>query len=105
MADTIYLIRGQDLDVTATFSDDAGDPITIDGTYTVTSSMKSLSGCATAFDLSPTVSGGSVVISYATDELTDPRYVFDIIAKPASGTREITTRIYLQLEQPITPLT
>jgi hypothetical protein len=105
MADTIYLIRGQDLDVTATFRDEAGDLITIDGTYTVTSSMKSLTGCKTAFALSPTVSGGSVLIHRATDDLTDPRYVFDIIAKPSSGSREITTRIYLQLEQPITPLT
>jgi len=105
MADTIYLIRGQNLNVTAVFNDESGDPITIDGTYTVTSSMKSLAGCNAAFALSPTVSGGSVLIARTTDDLEDPRYVFDIIVKPASGTREITTRIFLQLEQPITPLT
>lgn len=105
MADTIYLIRGQDLDVTATFTDLDGDQIVIDGTYTVTSSMKSLSGCKAAFALSPTLSAGSVVIHYATDDLTDSRYAFDIIVKPASGARTITTRIFLQLEQPITPLT
>jgi len=40
-----------------------------------------------------------------TDDLADPKYVFDIIVKPSSGSRDITTRIYLQLEQPITPLT
>jgi hypothetical protein len=105
MADTIYLIRGQDLDITATFSDDAGAPITIDGTYTVTSSMKSMSGCKDSFALSPTVSAGNVLIHRTTDDLTDPKYVFDIIAKPASGSRDITTRLYLQLDQPITPLT
>lgn len=105
MADTIYLIRGQDLDVTATFTDLDGDQIVIDGTYTVTSYMTSMSKCKSVFTLSPTLSSGSVVIHYSTDDLTDSRYAFDIIAKPATGTRIITTRIFLQLEQPITPLT
>lgn len=105
MADTIYLIRGQDLDITATFADEAGVNIPIDGTYSVTSSMKSMSGCKDSFALSPTTSAGNVLIHRATDDLTDPKYVFDIIAKPSSGTRDITTRIYLQLDQSITPLT
>ena len=105
MADTIYLIRGQDLDITATFADEAGVNIPIDGTYSVTSSMKSMSSCKDAFALSPTTSAGNVLIHRATDDLTDPKYVFDIIAKPSSGTRDITTRIYLQLDQSITPLT
>jgi hypothetical protein len=105
MADTIYLIKGQDLDVTATFADTDGSPIVIDGSYAVTSSMRSLKGCQDSFPLSPTVSGGSVLIHRATDDLDDPKYVFDIILKPTLGTREITTKIYLQLEQPITPLT
>jgi hypothetical protein len=105
MADTIYLIRGQDLDITASFADDAGAPITIDGTFTVTSSMRSMQSCNDLFPLSPTVSGGNVLIHRSTDDLEDAKYVFDIVAKPSSGTRDITTRIYLQLDQPITPLT
>jgi hypothetical protein len=104
MADTIYLIRGQNLDVTVTFRDDDGNVIVIDETYTVTSAMKSTIGCKSSFDLLPTVSGGNVIINLTTDDLTDSRYVFDIILKPLSGSRDITTRIYLQLEQPITPL-
>ena len=105
MADTIYLSRGQTLDVTATFRDAAGVQIAIDETYTVTSSMKAVKGCTDSFTLSPTLLAGSVIIAYSTDLLTEPRYVFDIIAKPASGTREVTAKIYLQLEQPVTPLT
>lgn len=105
MADTIYLIRGQDLNVTAVFNDESGSPITIDGTYTVTSSMQSMKGCQNVFALSPDISDGAVTISRTTDDLADPKYVFDIIAKPASGTREITAKIFLQLEQPVTPLT
>jgi hypothetical protein len=105
MTDTIYLIRGQDLDITATFADDAGAPITIDGTFTVTSSMRSTAICHDSFLLAPTVSGGNVIIHRATDDLEDAKYVFDIVLKPSTGTRDITTRIYLQLDQPITPLT
>jgi hypothetical protein len=105
MADTIYLIRGQDLDITASFADDAGAPITIDGTFTVTSSMRSMQSCRDSFPLSPTVSGGNVLIHRSTDDLEDAKYVFDIVAKPSSGTRDITTRLFLQLDQPITPLT
>lgn len=105
MSDTIYLIRGQDLDVTAVFNDESGDSITIDGTYSVTSSMRSVKGCVDSFSLSPLVSGGSVTINRTTDDLSDPKYVFDIIVKPATGSRDISTRIFLQLEQPITPLT
>lgn len=105
MADTIYLIRGQDLDITASFADDAGAPIIIDGTYTVTSSMRSMHSCNDAFTLSPTVSGGNVIIHRATDDLEDSKYVFDIVLKPSTGSRDITTRMYLQLDQPITPLT
>ena len=105
MADTIYLSRGQTLNVTAVFHDSDGVQIVIDGTYTVTSSMQAVKGCTDAFALSPTLSGGSVIIAYSTDLLAEPRYVFDIIAKPATGTREVTAKIYLQLEQPVTPLT
>jgi hypothetical protein len=105
MADTIYLIRGQNLDATAVFRDESGEVITIDETFTVTSSMKSLNGCRDSFILSPTISAGSVLINRTTDDLTDPRYVFDIILKPATGSRDITTNIFLQLEQPITKLT
>lgn len=105
MADTIYLIRGQDLDITASFADDAGAPITIDGTFTVTSSMRSMHSCNDAFTLFPTVSGGNVIIHRATDDLEDSKYVFDIVLKPSTGSRDITTRMYLQLDQPITPLT
>jgi hypothetical protein len=105
MTDTIYLIRGQDLDITASFADDAGAPITIDGTYTVTSSMRSMQGCNDSFSLSPTVLGGNVIIHRSTDDLHDSKYVFDIVLKTSPGTRDITTRIYLQLDQPITPLT
>jgi len=105
MADTIYLIRGQDLDLTAVFNDEAGAPIVIDETYTITSSMRSMKGCQDSFALSPAVSDGAVTINRVTDDLADPKYVFDIIVKPSSGSRDITTRIYLQLEQPITPLT
>ena len=32
MADTIYLKRGQNLDITAEFIDEDGVPITLDGT-------------------------------------------------------------------------
>jgi hypothetical protein len=67
--------------------------------------MRSMQSCNDLFPLSPTVSGGNVVIHRSTDDLEDAKYVFDIIAKPSSGTRDITTRIYLQLDQPITPLT
>jgi hypothetical protein len=105
MADTIYLIRGQDLDITASFADDAGAPITIDGTFTVTSSMRSMQSCNDAFSLAPTVSGGNVIIHRSTDDLEDAKYVFDIVLKTTPGNRDITTRMYLQLDQPITPLT
>jgi hypothetical protein len=105
MADTIYLSRGQTLNVTAVFRDAAGVQIVIDDTYTVTSSMKAVNGCKDPFVLSPTLSDGSVIIAYSTALLTEARYVFDIIAKPATGTREVTAKIYLQLEQPVTPLT
>jgi hypothetical protein len=105
MADTIYLIRGQDLDITASFADDAGAPITIDGTFTVTSSMRSTVICHDSFSLSPTVSGGNVLIHRSTDDLEDAKYVFDIVLKTSPGNRDITTRMYLQLDQPITPLT
>ena len=105
MADTIYLIRGQDLDINASFADDAGAPITIDGTFTVTSSMRSMQSCHDSFPLSPTVSGGNVIIQRSTDDLEDAKYVFDIVLKTSPGNRDINKRIYLQLDQPITPLT
>jgi len=102
MADTIYLKRGQDLNITATFSDDAGDPITIDGTYTVTAAMK-LKGTCDTITLSPTVSGGNVLIVEETDDLSAGVYEIDIIAD--NGDRSISDIFYLNLAKTITPLT
>jgi len=105
MADTFYLKRGQDINLTATFRNSAGVPITIDGTYAVTSSMRPTSCNSAKITLSPTVAAGVVSISYSTDLLTESRYELDIIAKPATGSRAITEKIFMQLDQSITPLT
>ena len=105
MADTFYLKRGQDINLTATFRDEAGGQIVIDNTYAVTSSIKPIGCNAALIKLTPTLSNGSVLIAYATDALAEPRYELDIIAKSATGTRVITEKIFMQLDQTITPLT
>ena len=102
MADTIYLKRGQDLNITATFKDIDGDPITLDGSWTATSSMKMRGGCD-RITLAPTISGGNVLINYATDNLTPSTYEIDIIANDGSD-REISDVFYLNLDRTITPL-
>jgi hypothetical protein len=103
MADTIYLKRGQDLNITATFSDDDGVPITIDGSWTVSAAMK-LSGTCDTITLSPTTSGGNVLITEETDDLSAGVYEIDIIASD-NGQRSISDIFYLNLAKTITPLT
>jgi len=102
MADTIYIKRGQDLNLTVTFNDEDGDPIVVDGTYTVTSSMKEKGSCD-LITLSPTISGGNVLIEYATDDLSPAVYEMDIVLTNSSG-RDITDVFYMNLGKTITPL-
>jgi hypothetical protein len=101
--DTIYLKRGQNLNITATFADGDGVPITIDGTWNVSAAMKRKDTCDT-ITLSPTVSGGNVLITEETDDLSTGIYEIDIIADD-NGQRSISEIFYLNLGKTITPLT
>ena len=93
--------------MTITFRDSAGVKIEIDETYEVTSSMESVKcGSSNTVSLSPTIEDGFVLIHRTTDDLTEPKYQLDIIAKPATGTRAITKAFFMQLDQSgTTPLT
>ena len=99
--DTIYLKRGQDLSITATFRDDDGNDITLDGSWTATSAMKRKDTCDT-ITLSPTISGGKVAITQATDDLSAGVYELDIIV--TDGDREISDIFFLNLAKTITPI-
>jgi len=103
MADTIYIKRGQDLNITVAFQDDDGDAIVLDGTWTVTSSMKMKGSCELT-TLSPTISSGNVTINYVTDDMTPSVYEIDVVANDGSD-REITDVFYLNLGNTITPIT
>lgn len=102
MADTIYLKRGQNLDITAEFIDDDGVPITLDGTYTATSAMR-LKGTCEPILLTCTIVAGKVKIVQSTDDLIPGVYDIDMIVTNNAG-REITDIFYLNLGKTITPL-
>jgi hypothetical protein len=102
MADTIYLKRGQNLDMTAEFIDEDGVPITLDGTYTATSAMR-LKGTCEPMLLTCTIVSGKVKIVQATDDLIAGVYDIDIIVSNNAG-RDITDVFYLNLGKTITPL-
>jgi hypothetical protein len=102
MADTIYLKRGQNLDITAEFIDEAGVPITLDGIYTATSAMR-LKGTCDPIILTCTIVAGKVKIVQATDDLIAGVYDIDIIVTNSAG-RDITDVFYLNLGKTITPI-
>ena len=102
MADTIYLKRGQNLDITAEFIDEDGVPITLDGSYAATSAMR-LKGTCEPILLTCTIVDGKVKIVQATDDLIPGVYDIDMIVTNNAG-REITDIFYLNLGKTITPL-
>jgi hypothetical protein len=102
MADTIYLKRGQNLDITAEFVDLDGVPITLDGTYTATSAMR-LKGTCEPMLLTCTIADGKVKIIQSTDDLIAGVYDIDIIVTNNAG-RDITDIFYLNLGKTITPI-
>ena len=102
MADTIYLKRGQNLDITAEFIDEDGVPIVLDGTYTATSAMM-LKGTCESMLLTCTIVAGKVKIVQATDDLISGVYDIDIIVTNNAG-RDISDIFYLNLGKTITPL-
>lgn len=102
MADTIYLKRGQNLDITAEFIDEDGVPITLDGSYTATSAMR-LKGTCEPILLTCTIVDGKVKIVQATDDLIPGVYDIDMIVTNNAG-RDITDIFYLNLGKTITPL-
>jgi hypothetical protein len=102
MADTIYLKRGQNLDITAEFIDEDGVPIVLDGTYTATSAMR-LKGTCESMLLTCAIVGGKVKIVQATDDLISGVYDIDIIVSNNAG-RDISDIFYLNLGKTITPL-
>ena len=102
MADTIYLKRGQNLDITAEFIDEDGVPITLDGTYTATSAMR-LKGTCEPILLTCTIVAGKVKIVQVTDDLIPGVYDIDMIVTNNAG-RDITDIFYLNLGKTITPL-
>jgi len=104
MASTIYLKRGQNLNITVAFQDEDGSAITLDGTWTVTSGMRAKGTCGTPIDLPCVVAAGVATIEYATDDLEYPSYDIDIIAENGDD-RDITDVFHLQLGNTITPLT
>ena len=102
MADTIYLKRGQDLDIIAEFKDEDGVAITIGSGWTATAAMK-LTGSCDVITLTCVITGGNVTITQSTDDLSAGVYEVDIIASDSSG-REITDIFYLNLSKTITPI-
>jgi hypothetical protein len=100
--DTIYLKRGQKLEIIVTFQDVDGNNIVLDGDWTVSSAMKLKTSCD-IITLSPTISGGNVSIIQETDDLAAGVYDIDVIAD--DGNREITDIFYLNLAKTTTPLT
>jgi hypothetical protein len=102
MADTIYLKRGQNLDITAEFIDEDGVPITLDGTYIATSAMR-LKGTCEPILLTCTIVDAKVKIIQSTDDLIAGVYEIDIIVTNNAG-RDITDIFYLNLGKTITPI-
>ena len=102
MADTIYLKRGQNLDITAECGYIDGVPITLDGTYTATSAMR-LKGTCEPMLLTCTIADGKVEIVQSTDDLIAGVYEIDIIVTNNAG-RDITDIFYLNLGKTITPI-
>lgn len=103
MASTIYLKRGQNLNITVQFEDVDGTPITLDETWSVTSGMLAKGTCGTPISLPCVVAAGVATIEYSTDDLEHASYDIDVIAD--DGEREISDIFHLQLGKTITPLT
>lgn len=101
--ESIYLKRGQNLNIIATFYDVDGTAIVLDETWTVSSAMKPRGSCSDTISLSPTIVDGNVSIIRSTDDLSAPAYEIDIIANDGSD-REISETFALILSNTVTPL-
>lgn len=105
MSNTIYLKRGQTLNLELQFLDTLGELVVIDNNWIITSSLKAINKCTESILLEcVTQLDGTVKITRQTDDLTSPAYSADIIAKE-DGNREITEVFYINLSDTITPLT
>jgi hypothetical protein len=101
---TIYLKRGQNMDITVEFRDEDGVIIELDETWAVTAAMKPTNTCIEPTSLTCTIQDGKALILQPTDDLSHPNYTIDIIADDNTD-REISDVFYLNLAPTITPLT
>jgi hypothetical protein len=105
MSDTIYLKRGQNLNLEIEFLDSDGGVMPLDETWAVSSALKSSTNCNDIILLTCVITEeGKVTVTQETDNLTSSQYMIDLIANDGND-REITEIFYLVLSSTITPLT
>lgn len=103
MAEQIITIsKGERLQMIVTAKTN-GTPIVLDETYSVGAFLALKSDTAQTVDLEPVISGGNIVIDFATDNLPVARHVADVRVTDPSGLSQWSAKFQINLESTITP--